>query len=205
MTEAIINIRSRFDPRSGQQIILWNDIVKVFKHAEYVQHANTFVPYLANDDFEDMMGLKTGSVKAYTSVFKPKPDWITFRESKYYRTSLVCPNKTSQSGELMVLSRSDIPLSAFSSAIIANATCVTELIIDLQSEMTASEFRSLQDAVLIFELSSLNIRNLGFIVPAAAERRSVPTLNFNADSNTDKKGPVPFTTATLQHSLAAPQ
>lgn len=33
ITIAAINIRSRFDPRSRQQIVLWNDIVKVFKHA----------------------------------------------------------------------------------------------------------------------------------------------------------------------------
>jgi hypothetical protein len=52
-TTAAINIRSRFDPRLGQQIILWSDIVKVFKGAEYVQHAGTLVPNLVNDDFEE--------------------------------------------------------------------------------------------------------------------------------------------------------
>ncbi|KAG0297156.1 hypothetical protein BGZ96_007517 [Linnemannia gamsii] len=55
---AVINIRSRFDLRLSQQIILWNDIIKVFKGAEYVQLAGTFVPYLVNDDFEDMIPLR---------------------------------------------------------------------------------------------------------------------------------------------------
>ncbi|KAF9142945.1 hypothetical protein BGX30_001771 [Mortierella sp. GBA39] len=95
----------------------------------------------------------------------------------------------SQSGELMVFSRSNTPLSAFHSAIIVNATCVSELIIDLQSGMTANEFRSLRDTVLIFGLSSLNIRILGFIAPAAAKRRPVSTLVINTDSSTERGDP----------------
>lgn len=94
-----------------------------------------------------------------------------------------------QSGELIISSRSNIPLSAFHSATIVKATCVTELIIDLQSGMSASEFYSLRDAVLIFGLSSLDIRNLGFIAPAAAERRPISTLIFNTDSSTNRGDP----------------
>ncbi|KAK3809084.1 MAG: hypothetical protein JOS17DRAFT_844953 [Linnemannia elongata] len=98
-------------------------------------------------------------------------------------------NYSSQRGELMIFSRSNLLHSVFHSAIIAKATCVTELIIDLQSGMSASEFYSLRDAVLPFGLFSLDIRNLEFIAPAAAERRPVSTLIFNTNSGTNRGDP----------------
>ncbi|KAG0297155.1 hypothetical protein BGZ96_007516 [Linnemannia gamsii] len=84
-----------------------------------------------------------------------------------------------RSGELKIRSRSNISLPLFRNINIVEATCISDMIIDLQSGMSASEFYSLRDAALIFVLSSLDIRNLGLIAPTAAERRPVSTLISN--------------------------
>jgi hypothetical protein len=103
---------------------------------------------------------------------------------------------SSQNGELKILSRSNIPLSLSHSINIVTTTCVSEMIIDVQSGMSASEFYHLRDAVLIFALSSLDIRNLGFIAPTAAERRSTSTLipdtNATCGSSSSRGDPYRF-------------
>ncbi|KAF9545108.1 hypothetical protein EC957_011263 [Mortierella hygrophila] len=148
---------------------------------------------LVPSQYSDITQLQSFLVQRQTSTIRSNTTDTTATLHRKYRVvneqGHVHSLDISQGGELMVFSRSNIPLSAFPSATIVNSTCVIELTIDFQSEMTAIEFRSLRNAVLIFGLSSLNIGNLEFIDPAAAERRPVSTLIFNTDSSTDRGGP----------------
>ncbi|KAF8947324.1 hypothetical protein BGZ47_009511 [Haplosporangium gracile] len=97
-------------------------------------------------------------------------------------------NYSSQSGELNIFNRSDAPLSTFHRTIIVKAACVSELIIDIQLGMSASEFYSLRNVVMIFRLSSLNIKSLGFIASNSAGRRPVSILMSDTESTSTSRG-----------------
>ncbi|OAQ27747.1 hypothetical protein K457DRAFT_33445 [Linnemannia elongata AG-77] len=53
-----IQLTPRFDSITKQPIILWNDITKVFKGALYVLCQGASVPFLVNDQFEDLTPLR---------------------------------------------------------------------------------------------------------------------------------------------------
>ncbi|KAF9139905.1 Dual specificity protein phosphatase cdc14a, partial [Mortierella sp. GBA39] len=53
-----IQLTPRFDSITKQPIILWNDITKVFKSALYVLCQGASVPFLVNDQFEDLIPLR---------------------------------------------------------------------------------------------------------------------------------------------------
>ncbi|KAF9540643.1 hypothetical protein EC957_003928 [Mortierella hygrophila] len=53
-----IQLTPRFDSITRQPIILWNDITKVFKGALYVLCQGASVPFLVNDQFEDLTPLR---------------------------------------------------------------------------------------------------------------------------------------------------
>ncbi|KAG0291368.1 hypothetical protein BGZ96_005263 [Linnemannia gamsii] len=53
-----IQLTPRFDSITQQPIILWNDITKVFKGALYVLCQGASVPFLVNDQFEDLTPLR---------------------------------------------------------------------------------------------------------------------------------------------------
>ncbi|KAF9960272.1 Vacuolar protein 8 [Mortierella alpina] len=46
-----VNISSRFDSRSGQHVVLWSDISRVFEDVKYVLCGNTAVSPLVDDNF----------------------------------------------------------------------------------------------------------------------------------------------------------
>ncbi|KAF9896067.1 hypothetical protein BX616_008204, partial [Lobosporangium transversale] len=45
-------IPTRLDPKSGQRVILWNDIVSQFPKAERVVNGDRAILFLTNDNFE---------------------------------------------------------------------------------------------------------------------------------------------------------
>ncbi|KAF9090087.1 hypothetical protein BGX27_002351, partial [Mortierella sp. AM989] len=47
-----VNISPRFDSNSGENIILWNDIKRVFKKPLYICHENTTISFLADENLE---------------------------------------------------------------------------------------------------------------------------------------------------------
>ncbi|KAF9140233.1 hypothetical protein BG015_001745 [Linnemannia schmuckeri] len=53
-----IQLTPRFDSITKQPIILWNDITKVFKGVLYVLCQGASVPFLVNDQFEDLIPLR---------------------------------------------------------------------------------------------------------------------------------------------------
>ncbi|KAF8935930.1 hypothetical protein BGZ47_009729 [Haplosporangium gracile] len=53
-----ININARFDIQLQQHIVLWNDILRVFRNARYIQADGALVSFLTNDNFEDLMPLR---------------------------------------------------------------------------------------------------------------------------------------------------
>ncbi|KAK3844333.1 MAG: hypothetical protein J3R72DRAFT_505139 [Linnemannia gamsii] len=53
-----IQLTPRFDSITQQPIILWNDILKVYKGALYVLCQGASVPFLVNDQFEDLTPLR---------------------------------------------------------------------------------------------------------------------------------------------------
>lgn len=53
-----ININARFDSQLHQHIVLWNDILRVFRNALYIQADGALVSFLTNDNFEDLMPLR---------------------------------------------------------------------------------------------------------------------------------------------------
>ncbi|KAG0352556.1 hypothetical protein BC939DRAFT_165375 [Gamsiella multidivaricata] len=55
----VLTIEVRRD-KTGQLIILWKDIQRVFKDAEYIKHDSAAVSFLVDDDFEDIIPLRIG-------------------------------------------------------------------------------------------------------------------------------------------------
>ncbi|CAO3570256.1 unnamed protein product [Mortierella alpina] len=51
LLSSAVNINSRFDSRSGQHIVLWSDISRVFEDVKYVLCGNTAVSLLDDDNF----------------------------------------------------------------------------------------------------------------------------------------------------------
>ncbi|KAF9345692.1 hypothetical protein BGX26_002871 [Mortierella sp. AD094] len=49
------NIPARLDPKTGQHIVLWREIQRAFKNAECIVNNGDFVPFLLNDDFEEIV------------------------------------------------------------------------------------------------------------------------------------------------------
>ncbi|KAF9347606.1 hypothetical protein BGX26_000932 [Mortierella sp. AD094] len=48
----IVNIKPRFNSKTNEYIILWNDVKMAFTNPLHVRHGNTAVPFLTDDDFE---------------------------------------------------------------------------------------------------------------------------------------------------------
>jgi hypothetical protein len=48
-----ILIPTRQDPKSGLRIVLWKDILRCFKNAEYVMYDQEMVLFLTDDEFEE--------------------------------------------------------------------------------------------------------------------------------------------------------
>jgi len=46
-------IPTRHDIKSGQHIVLWKDILRCFKDAEYVRDGQEMVLFLTDDEFEE--------------------------------------------------------------------------------------------------------------------------------------------------------
>ncbi|KAI8606337.1 hypothetical protein EDD21DRAFT_12465 [Dissophora ornata] len=49
-----VSIVPRLDRSSGQHIILWSDILRVFKDAQYILQESEAVPFLVDDNFEEL-------------------------------------------------------------------------------------------------------------------------------------------------------
>ncbi|KAF9923370.1 hypothetical protein BGZ65_008919, partial [Modicella reniformis] len=54
-TDEVVKITARKDSKSGKHIVLWNDIVNVFKNADYVIEGESAVPFLTDGNFEQIM------------------------------------------------------------------------------------------------------------------------------------------------------
>ncbi|KAG9068391.1 hypothetical protein KI688_010659 [Linnemannia hyalina] len=53
-----ININARFDNQLQHHIVLWNDILRVFRNVLYIQADGALVSFLTNDNFGDLMCLR---------------------------------------------------------------------------------------------------------------------------------------------------
>jgi len=49
----VLSIHTRLDKKSGARVILWRDIQRLFKHAEFIMHGQDIVLFLTDDDFEE--------------------------------------------------------------------------------------------------------------------------------------------------------
>ncbi|KAG0205945.1 hypothetical protein BGX28_002537 [Mortierella sp. GBA30] len=58
---ASFKLRPRPDKKSGQDVILWSDILKVFKNAQFALCEDEVVPFLVDDNFEDLVPLRIAS------------------------------------------------------------------------------------------------------------------------------------------------
>ncbi|KAG0019405.1 hypothetical protein BGZ80_005861 [Entomortierella chlamydospora] len=52
------NINPRFDAKSGQYIILWSDVQRVFQDAQYALDGAEMVPFLVDDNWEELKPLR---------------------------------------------------------------------------------------------------------------------------------------------------
>ncbi|KAF9100493.1 hypothetical protein BGX27_000365 [Mortierella sp. AM989] len=53
-----VNIKPRLEAKSGENVILWNDIKMVFKNPLHVRHEDTVVPYLTDDNLAFLQPLR---------------------------------------------------------------------------------------------------------------------------------------------------
>jgi len=59
----IANITPRFDKKSGEYILLWNDILRIFKDAQYVLRGTEVINFMVNDDFEEYVDYRGGALR----------------------------------------------------------------------------------------------------------------------------------------------
>ncbi|KAK3824261.1 MAG: hypothetical protein J3R72DRAFT_528788 [Linnemannia gamsii] len=55
---SIVYIPSHFDAAFGSDIVLWDDICRVFEGARYVRMGDTMLPFAKGDDFENLFPLR---------------------------------------------------------------------------------------------------------------------------------------------------
>jgi hypothetical protein len=48
----IVHVATHFDEGANKDIVLWEDILVVFRDAAYVQHGQRVVPFLKGNDFK---------------------------------------------------------------------------------------------------------------------------------------------------------
>ena len=48
----IVNIKPRFDNKTGEYIVLWNDVLMAFKNPLHVRNGDTAVPFVTDENFE---------------------------------------------------------------------------------------------------------------------------------------------------------
>ncbi|KAG0294905.1 hypothetical protein BGZ96_000229 [Linnemannia gamsii] len=60
-----VRIVIRKDTTSGQNFVLWNDIISVFRNAGHVQHGSDVVPYMTDSQFEYLRPLR---IEAYPGI-----------------------------------------------------------------------------------------------------------------------------------------
>ncbi|KAG9067582.1 hypothetical protein KI688_012367 [Linnemannia hyalina] len=61
-----VHIATHFDSSSGNEIILWSDVLVVFRGALYLQHGTKVIPFLKGDDFRDLDPLRIACVPEVT-------------------------------------------------------------------------------------------------------------------------------------------
>ncbi|KAF9216314.1 hypothetical protein BGZ59_010188 [Podila verticillata] len=54
----VININPRHDSKSGSKVILWNDVQRVFKNAQFIMNGDAAVSFLTDDNFDDLIPLR---------------------------------------------------------------------------------------------------------------------------------------------------
>ncbi|KAF9938891.1 hypothetical protein BGZ65_011977 [Modicella reniformis] len=54
----IANVVPRLDRKSGEYIILWNDVLRVFKDAQYILRGSEVVNFLVDNNFEELKPLR---------------------------------------------------------------------------------------------------------------------------------------------------
>jgi hypothetical protein len=52
-SKPFVKIDSRFDPRTGRQVILWKDVLTIFNNAQYMRHGERALPFLVDGNFEE--------------------------------------------------------------------------------------------------------------------------------------------------------
>ncbi|KAF9544280.1 hypothetical protein EC957_012243 [Mortierella hygrophila] len=61
-----VHIATHFDSSSGNEIILWSDVLVVFRGALYLQHGTKVIPFLKGNDFRDLDPLRIACVPEIT-------------------------------------------------------------------------------------------------------------------------------------------
>jgi hypothetical protein len=52
-TNAVIKIPALKDRKSGEHIVLWSDVQRVFKNAEFIRNEGSLVLFMKNEDFSE--------------------------------------------------------------------------------------------------------------------------------------------------------
>ncbi|KAF9137794.1 hypothetical protein BGX30_009883 [Mortierella sp. GBA39] len=61
-----VHIATHFDSSSGNEIILWSDVLVVFRDALYLQDGTKVIPFLKGNDFRDLDPLRIACVPEVT-------------------------------------------------------------------------------------------------------------------------------------------
>jgi hypothetical protein len=52
-TNEVIKVAPRKDPKSGEHIVLWNDVKNVFKNATSARIGDTIVSFMTDENFNE--------------------------------------------------------------------------------------------------------------------------------------------------------
>ncbi|KAG0299869.1 hypothetical protein BGZ97_003502 [Linnemannia gamsii] len=61
-----VHVATHHDPSSGKIIVLWNDVLRVFPGALYLQQGKKALPFLKGTDFEDLRPLRIAAILGVT-------------------------------------------------------------------------------------------------------------------------------------------
>lgn len=52
-----VHITTHQDPSSGKAIVIWDDVLRVFRDARYLQHGQRVLPFMKGSDFKEYVFL----------------------------------------------------------------------------------------------------------------------------------------------------
>ncbi|KAF9349190.1 hypothetical protein BGX26_012499 [Mortierella sp. AD094] len=108
-----VNITPRYDSKTGQYIILWNDVLMAFKDASHVQYGDMAIPFHTDENFEFLKPLRISAHPGIVldAVHETKGNEATLESLRIQESKETTTKPSSPSSPTMLKSPQSIPVT----------------------------------------------------------------------------------------------